>query len=166
MQSETSQIDLERKTENALVARLQQQPLLSKMRMRRTSEDSPKVNQDVVISAKRGEGNPPYSGIYNVTVEVSVTMRHRKGVDTLPQFLRTCAAMEEVFNTTNIDMLNGVPFQRIAAQLSLLVPNFCCYELLITAKDDTPEDKKHKCVWSLTVIAMSQSYANAVKLQS
>lgn len=161
-----SKIDLERKTENALAARLKQQSLLAGMRFRRTSEDSPKVNQDIVISAKRADGNPPYSGVYNLTVEVTVTMRHRKGVDTLPQFLQTCAAMEDVFNLTTIDTVAGVPTQRIAEQLSLCVPDFCCYELLITAKDDTPEDKKHKCVWSLSVIAMSQSYANAVKLQS
>lgn len=161
-----SAIDLERKTENAFATRLKQQSLLAKMRMRNTSEDSPKVNQDIVITAKRGEGNPPYSGVYNVAVEITLTMKHRKGVETLPQFLRACAAMEEVFNVTEIDVWAGVPHYRIAAQLSSATSNFHCYELQVTGKDDTPEEKKHKCVWAITVIAMSQSYANAVKLQT
>lgn len=161
----SNQIDLERKTENAFAARLKQHPALSRMRMRNNSEDSPRVNQDIVITAKRGEGNPPYSGVYNVAVELTVTMRHRKGVDTLPKFLATCAAMEDVFNTTAFQVINGFSHQEIALQLSLAVPNFHCYELAVTGKDDTPEDKKHKCVWSVTVIAMSQSYATATNLQ-
>lgn len=162
----TSQIDLERKTEDAFSVRLKQQPSLSKLRMRRTSEDSPKVNQDLVIVAKRGEANPPFSGIYNIDVTLTLTMRHKKSVDTLPQFLRSCAAMEEVFNVTGIENVNGVPVQRIASQLSLCAVDFHCYELSVTGKDDSPEDMKHKCVWSLSVLAMSQSYDNAVKLQS
>lgn len=162
----TSAIDLERKTENAFASRLKQQPSLARMRMRRNSEDSPKVNGDFVIAAKRGEGDPPFSGIYNVTVEIMLTMRHRKTVDTLPQFLAVCAAVEDVLGITTIDMVAGVPVQRIASQLSSCAPDFCCYQLAVTGKDDTPEDNKHKCVWALTVIAMSQSYANAVKLQT
>lgn len=148
----SSQIDLERKTENALAARLKQQPLLAKVRMRRTSEDSPKVNQDLILTAKRGEGNPPYSGIYNMEVACTFSMKHRKSVDTLPLFLRVCAAMEEVFNT---------PTYTLAAQLSLATPDFHCYEVAVTGKDDAPEDGRHKCVWTLSCIAMPQSYATA-----
>ena len=159
-------IDLERKTENALAARLKQQPLLAKLRMRRTSEDSPKVNQDLVITAKRGEGNPPYSGIYNMEVTCTLTMKHRKSVDTLPQFLRLCEAMEQVFNVTAFDQNGGAPVQVIAKQLSSCAENFHCYELAVTGKDDTPEDMKHKCTWALSLIAMSQSYANAASIQS
>jgi len=159
-----SQIDLERKTEKALAARFKQQPLLAKLRMRMNSEDSSKINQDLVISAKRGDGNPPYSGIYNMDVTCTYTMKHRRSIDTLPLFLRVCAAMEEVFNVTAIDMVGGVPTQRIAVQLSSCVPNFHCYEVAVSGKDDTPEDMKHKCEWSLSLIAMSQSYANAVNL--
>lgn len=155
MTSETSQVDLERKTENALAVRFKQQPALSKLRMRRTSEDSPKINQDLVITAKRGQGNPPFSGIYDMEVTCTYSMRHRKTIDTLAIFLRVCAAMEEVFDTETYTL---------AKQLSLCVPNFHCYEVAITAKDDTPEEKKHKCVWSLSAIAMPQSFANAVKL--
>lgn len=162
----SNQIDLERKTENALAARLKQQPLLSKLRMRRTSEDSAKVNQDLVITAKRGDGNPPYSGIYNMEVACTLTMKHRKSVDTLPTFLRLCAAMEEVFNVTAFDQNSGAPVQRIAAQLSSCAADFHCYEVAVTGKDDTPEDMKHKCTWSLSVIAMGQSYANASAIQS
>lgn len=165
MPLETNQIDLERKTENAFAARFKQQPTLARMRFRRNSEDSPKVNSDIILSAKRGEGNPPYSGIYNLTLEVTLTMRQRKTADTLPQFLKLCAAMEEVFNVTAIDSVGGVPVQRIAVQLSSCAPDFHCYEVAVTGKDDTPEDGKHKCLWTLNVIAMSQSYGNAVKLQ-
>lgn len=161
-----SQIDLERKTENALAVRFKQQPLLNKLRMRRTSEDSPKVNQDLVISAKRGEGDPPFSGIYKMEVTCELTMKYRKTLDTLPTFLRLCAALEEVFNVTAFDMVGSVPVQRIAAQLSLCAPDFHCYEVAVTGKDDTPEDMKHKCIWSLSLIAMAQSYANAENIQS
>lgn len=156
MQSGTSQIDLERKTEDALAARLKQQPTLAKLRMRRTAEDSPKVNFDLVISAKRGEGNPPFSGIYNMDMSVTFSALHRKTVDTLPLFLRMCAAMEEVFN---------VETYTLARQLSSTVPDFHCYEIAVTGKDDSPEDRMHKCVWTLSGIAMTQSYDNAVKLQ-
>ncbi len=159
-------IDLERKTEDAFAARLRQNPVLAKLRFRRTTEDSPKVNQDLVIVAKRGEGNPPYSGIYNVEVSVTLTMRHRKTVDTLPTFLRLCAGMEEVFNVTEIEMVEGVPRQKLAYQLSLSAPNFHCYEVAVTGKDDAPEDRKHKCAWTLNILAMSQSYATAVNLQT
>lgn len=151
----TSQIDLERKMENALASRFKQQPLLAKIRMRRNSEDSAKVNQDLIIAAKRGEGNPPFSGIYNMEIACMFSMKHRKSIDTLPLFLRICAAMEEVFD---------VPTYTLAAQLSLCVPDFHCYEVAVTAKDDTPEDKLHKCVWTLSAIAMPQTYANAAKL--
>lgn len=153
----SSQIDLERKTENAFAARLRQHPLLAKIRMRRTSEDSPLVNSDFVITAKRGNGNPPFSGIYDMAVTVTFTLKHRKTVDTLAVFLRLCAAMEEVFSVSTYTL---------AAQISLCVPDFHCYEVAVTDKDDTPEDKKHKCVWSLSAIAMPQSYATAAKLQS
>jgi len=162
----STQIDLERKTENALAVRLKQQPLLAKLRVKRNSEDSSKINQDLVICAKRGEGNPPYSGIYNVDVTCTYTMKHRRSIDTLPLFLRVCAAMEEVFNVTAFDTVAGVTTQRIASQLSACAPDFHCYEVAVTGKDDTPEDMKHTCVWSLSLIAMSQSYANAVSLQS
>lgn len=161
-----NQIDLERKTEDAFAARLKQQPALAKLRMRRTSEDSPKINQDLIITAKRGGGNPPFSGIYDMEVTCTYSMKHRKSVDTLPEFLRLCAATEEVFNVTGFEMVAGVPVQKIAAQLSLCAADFHCYEVAVTGKDDTPEEKKHKCVWSLSVIAMSHSYDNAVKLQS
>lgn len=157
MTLETNQIDLERKMENALAARFKQHAALKKLRMRRTSEDSPKVNQDLVITAKRAQGNPPFSGIYDMEISCSYSMRHRKSIDTLPLFLRICAAMEEVF---------GVQTYTLAKQLSLCVPDFHCYEVAVTGKDDTPEDKKHKCVWSLSAIAMTQSYVTASKLQS
>jgi len=160
-----SQIDLERKTEDALIARLKQQPLLAKLRMRRTSENSAKINQDLIICAKRGEGNPPYSGIYNVDVTCTLTMMHRRTIDTLSQFLRLCAAMEQVFNVTAFDQNGGAPVQVIAKQLSACAENFHCYEVAVTGKDDTPEDMKHKCTWSLSLIAMSQSYANASAIQ-
>lgn len=161
-----SQIDLERKAEIAFAARLRQHPLLAKLRMRRTTEDSPRVNQDLVIAAKRGDGNPPYSGIYNMEVSCTLTMKHRKSIDTLAQFLRLLAAMEEVFNVTQFEYPGGVPVQLIALQLSSCAADFHCYEVAVSGKDDTPEDNKHKCVWSLSIIAMSQSYANAVKLQT
>ena len=151
-----SNIDLERKLENALAVRLKQQTALAKLRMRRTSEDSPKINQDLIISAKRGEGNPPFSGIYDMEVTCTFTMLHRKSVDTLPLFLRMCAAMEEVFS---------VGTYPLAAQLSLCAEFFYCYEIAVTGKDDTPEEKKHKCMWTLSAIAMSQSYANAAAIQ-
>lgn len=158
-----STIDLERKMENALAARLKQEATLARVRMRRTSEDSAKVNQDLILTAKRGEGNPPYSGIYNLDLTAQISLKHRRSVDTLPQFLRLCAAMEEVFNlSTQFDGLQQV----LAAQLSRLVPDFHCYEILVTGKDDTPEDNKHKCVWTLSAIAMCQSYANAVAVNS
>lgn len=163
---ENSQNDLERKVENAIAARLKQQPLLARLRMRRTSEDSAKVNQDLTICAKRGEGNPPFSGIYSMEVSCTYSMHRRNSVTTLPVFLRMCAAMEEVFNVTAIDMAGGVPVQRLAAQLSLSVPDFHCYEVAVTGKDDTPEDMKHKCVWTLSLVAMGQSYVNAGSIQS
>ncbi len=82
-------------------------------------------------------------------------MRHRKTVDMLPQFLAVCAAVEDAFNVTTIDVVGSVLLQRIAAQRSSCAPDFCCYQLAVTGKDDTPEDNKHKCVWALTIIAMS-----------
>lgn len=148
---------LERKFEQALAVRLKQNQLLAKVRMRHTSEDSAKVNQDLVIVAKRGNGNPPFSGIYDLEVTVTFTMRYRKALTTLPEFLNLCEAMEQVFN---------VATYKLARELSLLVPDFHCYEIAVVGNDDTPEDDRHKCVWSLTAIAMGQSYDNAVKLQS
>jgi len=157
--------DLERKMENALAARLKQHPTLSRVRMRRNSEDSPKVNQDLILTAKRGDGNPPYSGIYNIEVTASISLKHRRSVDTLPQFLKLCAAMEQVFNLST--QFNGIPgVQVLAAELSQCIPDFHCYEILVTGKDDAPEDKAHKCVWSLSAIAMPQSYANAVSVNT
>lgn len=160
-----SAIDLERKTEEALAARLKQQSALARIRMRRTSEDSPKVNQDLILTAKRGEGNPPFSGIYNLEASASISLKHRKTVDTLPQFLKLCAAMEEVFSLSSQQTTSGLS-SILATQLSLCVPDFHCYEVAVTGKDDTPEDKKHKCVWSLSMVAMSQSYANAVAVNT
>ena len=150
-------MDLERKLGNALATRFKQNPLLARVRMRVTSENSPLVNGDLVIVSKRGEGNPPYSGIYNMDVTCTYTLKHRKSVDTLAQFLKVCEAMEQVF---------GVATYTLAAQLSLCVENFHCYEVAVTGKDDTPEEKAHKCVWTLSAIAMSQAYATASKLQS
>lgn len=154
-----SQIDLERKMENALAARFKQQSALAKIRMRQTSEDSPKINQDLVITAKRAGGDPPYSGIYDMEITCTYSMKHRKSVDTLPVFLRICEAMEQVFS---------VETYTLARQLSLCVPDFHCYEVAISGKDDTPDTQppKHKCIWSLSAIAMTQSYVNASKLQT
>jgi len=161
----TSAIDLERKTENAFAALLKQQPILSRIRMRRTSEDSPLVNQDLILTARRGEGNPPFSGVYNLEVTASISLKHRRSIDTLTQFLALCAAMEEVFSSSAQQVGTGNEVTSLlAAKLSLAVPDFHCYEVMVTGKDDTPEDKKHKCAWSLSVVAMSQSYANAVAL--
>lgn len=158
-------IDLERKSEQAFAARLKQQPLLARVRMRLNSEESAKVNQDLILAAKRGEGDPPFSGIYKVEVAVSYSMKQRRTVDTLPQFLNVCAAMEQVFNLSSQmadDGLNSV----LAAQLSLAVPSFHCYEVAVTGKDDTPEDNKHKCLWTLSIVAMSQNYANALAVNT
>ena len=152
-------IDLERKMENALAARLKQHQPLRGLRMRRTSEDSPLVNQDLVITAKRGEGNPPFSGIFDMDVTVSLSMRQRKSVDTLPMFLSLCAALEQV--------ICGVPTYDLAAQISVCTPDFHCYEIAVNGKDDTPqEQKKYSCAWTLLAIAMPQTYANAANLQS
>lgn len=146
---------LERKMEQALAARLKQNTGLARLRMRYTSEDNPKVNQDIVITSKRGDGNPPFSGIYNQEITATFTMRHRKTVETLPEFLKICAAIEEVFN---------VATYKLAREISLMIPDFHCYEIAVTGSDDTPQENKHSCVWSLTAIAMGQSYANAVKI--
>lgn len=149
--------DLERKMENALAVRFKQHKPLSRLRFRFTSEDSAKVNQDCVISFKRGEGNPPYSGIYNLDGSVTITMRHRKTVDTLPLFLGLCKSLEEV--------IADVHTYRLAEQLGKCVPDFHCYEIVVTGKDDAPVEQKHSCIWSLSAIAMDTDYADAVKLQ-
>lgn len=149
-------IDLERKTEQAIAARLKQHQPLSKLRIRCNSEDSAKVNQDLVIAAKRGDGNPQFSGIFNVEVTAELTMRHRKTVDSLPVFLGLCAAIEEVFC--------GVETYKLAAQISTCTPDFHCYEIEVTGKDDSPQDQKHSCVWSLNAICMPQSYSTAASL--
>jgi hypothetical protein len=154
----TPGIDLERKTENAIAERLKQHQPLSKLRFRRTSEDSARVNQDLIISAKRGEGDPPFSGVYRMEITVSLTMRHRKTVDTLPQFLALCFAMEQI--------LCGVSTYELAQQISFGIPDFHCYEIAVTGKDDSPQEGKHSCVWSLYALAMGQSYATAASLQS
>lgn len=151
------EIDLERKMEGALAVRLKQHRMLAKIRMRHNAEDSPKVNLDLILVAKRGEGNPPFSGIYNMEVTASISLKHRRNVDTLTRFLTLCAAMEEVFSVSTY---------ALAAQLSQCIPDFHCYEIAVISKDDAPEDVKHKCVWSLSAIAMPQSYANAVKLNT
>lgn len=150
-------IDLERKMESALAARFKQSKPLARLRFRLTSEDSAKVNGDYVVSFKRGDGNPPFSGIYNMDGTVSLSMRHRKTVDTLPLFLERCKAIEDVLS---------VHTYTLAAELSKCVPEFHCYEIAVTGKDDSPQDQKHSCIWTLTAIAMSLSYADAVALQS
>ncbi len=160
-----TQIDLERKTEKAFVARLKQNPVLAKLRFRHNAEDSAKVNQDLVLVAKRGEGNPMFSGIYDVEVTIALSMKYRKTADTLPTFLRLCAGVEEVLNVTTIENVGGVPQQKLAAQLSLSAPDFHCYQIALSGKDDTPEDRMHKCTWTLSIVAMSQSYATAENLQ-
>lgn len=157
MKLATSAIDLERKMEEALAARLKQQSKLARKRIRRNSEDSPKVNQDLIVAAKRGEGNPPFSGIYNLEITLTFSMRHRKTVDTLPEFLATCAAIEEVLS---------VHTYTLALQISRCGSGFYCYEIAVTGKDDAPEDYKHKCVWTLSAIAMPLTYDDAVALQT
>lgn len=149
--------DLERKMESALAARLKQHAPLAKMRFRRTSEDSAKVNEDIVISAQRREGNPPFSGVYNLEITATLSMRHRKTVDSLPQSLALCKSLEEVFH---------VPTYTLAAQVSACAPDFHCYEIAIIDKDDAPQGQKHSCVWKLSAIAMAQTFANADKLNN
>lgn len=150
--------DLECKMEGALAARLKQHKPLAKLRFRKTSEDSARVNQDCVISFKRGEGNPPYSGIYNLEGTITLTMRHRKTVDTLPLFTGLCKSLEEVIADVHTYIL--------AAELSKCVPDFHCYEIAITGKDDSPVEQKHSCIWTLNAIAMDLSYSDAVALQT
>lgn len=149
--------DLERKMENALAVRFKQHKPLAKLRFRKTSEDSPKVNSDCVISFKRGEGNPMFSGIYNMEGTITLSMRHRKTVDTLPLFVGLCKSLEEVIADVHTYVL--------ARELSNCVPDFHCYEIAVTGKDDAPVEQKHSCIWSLSAIAMGQSYATAAQLQ-
>lgn len=150
--------DLCRKIEKALAARFKQHPLLAKVRFRLNSEDSPKVNGDIVIAAKQGNANPPFSGVYEMAITVTLQMLQKKTVNTLPQFLQYEKAIEEVFDTDNF---------LFARQISGLVENFHCY--LITSdgeKDNTPEENNHSSIWPLRAIAMNQTYAIAEKLQT
>lgn len=156
---ENSQIDLERKVENSFAAQFKKVAELSKLRFRRNSEDSPKVNGDMVIAAKRGNGNPPFSGIFDLEVTITLQLKHRKGVDTLPAFLRQCASLEQA--------ITGKTSKALSAQLSLNVPSFHCYEMQVTGKDDAPdgEGAKHTCIWVISVVAMSQAYATTAAIQ-
>lgn len=150
---ETSQVDLERKTENAFAAQLKKLPELSKLRLRRNSEDTPKVNGDIVIAAKRGNGNPPFSGIYDLEVTITLELKHRKNVDTLPLFLRQCAALEHA--------IAGQTSKLLSQEISKNVQNFHCYEVQVTSKDDAPDTDtgKHRCIWVISVVAMPVGYA-------
>jgi hypothetical protein len=149
---------LERKLEKALSARLKQQPLLAKLRIKLNTDESAKVNQDLVIKATRGEQNPSFSGIFDMSATVSLVMEQRNSVDTLPQFVAFTAALEEI--------LCGVPAYTLAAQLSTMVSNFHCYEITVVDCDDTPQEKAHSCIWTLTAIAMPQDYDTAEKVNS
>lgn len=160
---------LERKFESALANRLKQNPLLNRIRIRHNSEESAKVNQDLVITAKRGPQNPPFSGIFEVEATITLLMGYRKTVDTLPSFLAILKAIEDVLTNNKVESTTfGVLIGELAAQLSLLTPDFHCYEVAISGKDDTPDttNKKHSCIWSITGIAMSQSYLTASQLQT
>jgi len=139
--------DLERRMENALATRIRQCQPLAKLRMRRTSEDSARVNQDLILTAKRGETNPLFSPIYEMEVEITFTLKYRKSVDTLPQFLKVCRALETVFLT---------PPRELGRQLTACEENFICYELVVTGKDDSPATGKHSSVWTLAAIATSR----------
>lgn len=143
-QAISTSIDLERKMETALRERLKQCQALAGMRIRLNSEDSAKVNGDLVLEAKRGNGNPYASGIYDMEVTATLVMEHKKTPDTLPEFLAFCAALESVFS---------VPTYTLAKQLSACVPLFICYEIAVTAKDNTPVDGEHSCIWTLSTIA-------------
>lgn len=161
------EIDLERKFEIALINRLQQHQPLKKIRIRRNSEESAKVNEDVVIFAKRGIQNPSFSGIFEIEVTITLVMRNRKTVNTLPAFLNLLKAIEEVLTITgNESTTFGVLIGKLAAQLSLSTLNFHCYEVAITGKDDSPQDQKHSCIWTLSALAMAQSYLTASQLQT
>lgn len=160
MQLVINQTDLERKLENAVATRLKHHDLLAKLRMRRNSEDSPRVNQDLVLSAKRGQQSPPFSGIYEMEVTLTLSMRHRRTVDTLPAFLATLKAIEEVISFSEVETETfGQPITGLAAQLSLCVPDFHCYEFAVSGKDDAPVDNKHNCIWTATAVCAAQSYA-------
>lgn len=141
------EIDLERKMENALATRLRQEQPLAKLRMRRTSEDSAKVNQDLILTAKRGETNPPFSQIFEMEVEVTFSLKYRKSVDTLPTFLKVCKALQDVLTQ---------PPRLLGSQLTVCESNFICYELVVTGKDDSPVTGKHSSVWTLAAIATSK----------
>lgn len=140
----STDIDLERKMETALRERLKQCQALAGLRIRLNSEDSAKVNGDLVLEAKRGGGNPFGSGIYDMELTVTLVMEHKKEPNTLPQFLAFCAGLESVFS---------VPTYTLAKQISVCAPLFICYEIAVTAKDNTPVDGEHSCIWTLSAIA-------------
>lgn len=151
------QTNLERKTEAAIAARLKQVSALSKLRLRKTVEDSRKINQDLIISATRGEGNPPYSGVYDLEVTVTFAMKLSLTNGTLPIFLQVCEAVESVLN---------IETYQLAKEVSACINDFHCYEIAVIDKDDTPEDNMHQCTWTLTVIAMPVTFSTAEKLNS
>lgn len=143
-QAISTEIDLERKMESALRERLKQCQALAQLRIQLNSEDSPKVNGDLVLKATRGEGNPFGSGIYEMEITATLDMKHRKTPTTLTEFLAFCAALESVFS---------VPTYVLAKQISKCASLFICYEIAVTAKDNTPADKEHSCIWTLSAIA-------------
>lgn len=152
--------DLERKLESALAVQLKTHQLLRRMRVRHNSEESPKVNLDLILVAKRGVQSPPFSGVFEMEVTINLSMKYGKTVETLPAFLAKLKAIEEVITRPGLDNETfGWPIGIFAAKLSLSVADFHCYEFAVTAKDDTPQDQKHNCIWTASAVCAPQSYA-------
>lgn len=150
-------LDLEEKCEKALIARLQQHPVLKDCNIKHSVTDSNKVDGSLIVRCQRGEENPSESGVFNVATEIEIQTRMQRGKNTLTDFKSKVRAMEEVLS---------LPWRQLVAELNACLSDFHCYNIAITDKDSTPEDDMHSCIWTCNLIAMPVSFETANKINS
>lgn len=146
-------LDLEGKCEQALIARLAQHPDLQSCSFKLHNSDTKKYDGTIVVRAQRGEENPPESGVFNVFVEVELTVRMNPKKDTLQNFNTHTLAIERVI---------CVPWRQFVDELNAGQTEWHCYYFAVDGKDPSPVEDHHSCIWSCSMIAMNVSFSTAL----
>lgn len=146
----TPAYDLATKAGQALAKYIAACPLLQGVEVTVDTTDEPKENGSVVVTANRGDiVGGQGSGIWGLTVTVSLAMKRKRNVSTAKLFLKRSSILA--------GLLEVNPFELAKLVTAAYGGEFHCYFLQLTGDQKTPDGYTHSIEFSLNMEAMPVS---------
>jgi hypothetical protein len=149
-------LDLEGKTESAIIAFLGRVQQAAGCVFRRQADEQPKENGIIVVSAVRAGEVVPVSGIFRLTVEIELVLRVRRNAgNSLATFAGICNAIGESLQIHPAILADALTKERT---------DWRCYIAELVGVDKKPREMSHRAAWSLQIEASGVSSAIANRL--